>query len=161
MMLDGFLDLIITNTAKWTYQRAREATNYYYRGTANYWDLPKSPMEHNVLYHNNGNGTFTKVKDSGLAGPGWGGDVAVFDYDNDGYLDVLVTNMFGSSQLYRNNYNGTLLEVTQKVLGKNVLGAIGAKVFDQERRLARPVDHRYALRYVDETGTGPARWETT
>src|SRR5207244_6802371 len=50
--------------------------------------------------------------------------------DEDGWLDVLVTNMFGNSQLYRNNGDGTFTDVTRKVLGKTSMGAIGAKVFD-------------------------------
>ena len=61
-------------------------------------------MRRNVLYRNNGDGTFTDVTEkAGLKGKGWGGDVAVFDYNEDGHLDLLVTNMFGASQLYRNN----------------------------------------------------------
>ena len=67
---------------------------------------------------------------AGLAGKGWGGDVAVFDYDDDGHLDLLVTNMFGASQLYRNNGDGTFTDVTKEILGRTSLGAIGCKVFD-------------------------------
>src|SRR5262249_51217924 len=67
---------------------------------------------------------------AGLAGKGWGGDVAVFDYDEDGYQDLLVTNMFGQSQLYRNNGDGTFTDTTQQVLGRTSWGAIGAKAFD-------------------------------
>src|SRR5262249_44455486 len=63
-------------------------------------------------------------------GPGWSGDVAVFDYDEDGYLDVLVTNMFGQSKLYRNNRDGTFTDVTAKTLQRTSWGAIGSKVFD-------------------------------
>jgi len=32
---------------------------------------------------------------------GWAGDAVAFDYDGDGHMDVLVTSMFGRSQLYR------------------------------------------------------------
>jgi hypothetical protein len=88
-------------------------------------------VEFNILYHNNGDGTFTDVTDkAGLKGKGWGGDVAVFDYDEDGYLDLLVTNMFGRSQLYHNNRDGTFTDVTRTVLGRTSFGAIGSKVFD-------------------------------
>ena len=67
---------------------------------------------------------------AGLAGKGWGGDVAVFDYDGDGFLDLLVTSMFGVTQLYRNNGDGTFTDVTKEVLGRTSFGAIGCKVFD-------------------------------
>jgi enediyne biosynthesis protein E4 len=127
---DGYLDLFVTNTAKWTlndYDRA----SHYYPGLADFWTMAASEHEKNILYHNNGDGTFTDVTaKAGLAGKGWGGDVAVFDYNDDGYLDLLVTNMFGATQLYRNNGNGTFTDVTKEVLGRTSFGAIGAKVFD-------------------------------
>jgi hypothetical protein len=48
-----------------------------------------------VLYHNNGNGTFTDVSDkAGVAGSGkaWGTGCAFVDYDRDGHLDLMVAN---------------------------------------------------------------------
>src|SRR5438270_3142303 len=45
-----------------------------------------------ILYHNNGDGTFTDVTEkAGVAGGGWSVSAGFFDYDNDGYLDLLVT----------------------------------------------------------------------
>src|SRR5262249_17078221 len=67
---------------------------------------------------------------AGLKGRGWGGDVAVCDYDSDGYPDVLITNMFGPSQLYHNNGDGTFTDVTQQTLGRTSFGCIGVKAFD-------------------------------
>ena len=67
---------------------------------------------------------------AGLKGQGWGGDVAAFDFDGDGFLDLLVTNMFGNTQLYKNNRDGTFNDVTKEVLGRTTFGAIGSKVFD-------------------------------
>jgi hypothetical protein len=46
----------------------------------------------NILYHNNGNGTFTDVTaKAGVAGSGWSASAGFFDYDNDGNLDLFVT----------------------------------------------------------------------
>jgi hypothetical protein len=47
-----------------------------------------------ILYHNNGNGTFTDVTEkAGVANAGkWGSSAAWFDYDRDGKLDLIVAN---------------------------------------------------------------------
>jgi hypothetical protein len=50
----------------------------------------------NVLFHNNGDGTFTDVtKEVGLEHVGHSQAAVFFDYDNDGYLDLFVTNTAG------------------------------------------------------------------
>ncbi len=127
---DGYLDLFVTNTAQWT-SDTRAPGGHHFIGTSKLDDLAKFPKEHNILYHNNGDGTFTNVTaKSGLAGKGWGGDVAVFDWNGDGFLDVVVTSMFGVTQLYQNNGDGTFTDVTKNVLGPTTFGAIGCKVFD-------------------------------
>ena len=67
------------------------------------------------LYHNNGDGTFTDVSErAGVANRGgFGMGAAWGDYDNDGFLDLYVTN-FGRSVLYHNNGNGTFSDVTDR-----------------------------------------------
>ncbi len=126
---DGCPDLFVTNTAEWTLNREQGAR--FYPGPKSFWDMAKSRPEKHRLFRNNGDGTFTDVtKKAGLEGKGWGGDVAVFDYNGDGWLDLFVTNMFGASQLYRNNHDGTFTEVTRAVLGRTSWGAIGCKAFD-------------------------------
>ncbi|MBX9625508.1 MAG: CRTAC1 family protein [Gemmataceae bacterium] len=129
---DGRLDLVVTNTASWT-TGDRPRDGRHYPGPSTLWQLADSPREYNLLYHNNGDGTFTEVGEAaGVRGPGWGGDVAVFDYDGDGRPDLLVTNMFGASQLYRNAGGGTFADVTEGVLGRTSWGAIGSAAFDAD-----------------------------
>ena len=56
-----------------------------------YADLFVTAYGRCILYHNNGNGTFTDVTDkAGLALPGWTTSAVWFDYDNDGRLDLFV-----------------------------------------------------------------------
>src|SRR3954467_2972543 len=129
---DGLLDLFLTNTARWTTDNF-DFINRNYEGKASLDALMNSPTESNILYRNNGNGTFTDVTDkAGLRGRGWAGEVGVFDYDGDGYLDVFVPSMFGRGQLYRNRGDGTFSDVTMQTLGPTPHGAIGAKVFDYD-----------------------------
>jgi len=70
--------------------------------------------QNNFLYHNNGNGTFTKIS-SGIivndGGKSFGGSWG--DYDNDGDLDLFVASDAPDfDRLYQNNGNGTFSKVT-------------------------------------------------
>jgi hypothetical protein len=66
----------------------------------------------NALYRNRGDGTFEDVTEkAGVGGEGhWGSGVAVADVDQDGWVDLLVTN-FGPTVLYRNRGDGTFENV--------------------------------------------------
>ena len=66
-----------------------------------------------VLYRNNGDGTFTDATvEAGLQqNYGYGMGCLAADYDNDGDVDLYLTN-FGNNQLFRNNGDGTFTDVT-------------------------------------------------
>ena len=66
----------------------------------------------NVLYRNNGDGTFTDVtEEAGVGDRGYGMGCVFGDYDNDGDLDLYVTN-YEQNVLYRNNGDETFTDVT-------------------------------------------------
>jgi hypothetical protein len=68
----------------------------------------------NALYRNQGDGSFKDVtEEAGVSGNGYGMGVAAADYDNDGFVDLFVTN-FGLNTLYHNNGNGTFSDVTPR-----------------------------------------------
>ena len=77
----------------------------------------RDPASFNRLFRNTGHGRFVDVTaESGLSGAGIKGypqGVAVGDYDNDGYPDVLVTN-YGDNVLYHNDGNGHFTDVTAR-----------------------------------------------
>ena len=107
-----FLETVGSGAAFFDYDRDGWIDIYFVNGA----DLPgfRSPQSPtNRLYRNNGNNTFTDVTEqAGVGDTGYGGGCAVGDYDNDGNLDVYVTN-FGANVLYRNNGDSTFTDVTQ------------------------------------------------
>ena len=67
----------------------------------------------NLLYHNNGDGLFTDVTQlAGVGDTGYGVGATTADYDNDGDLDLYLTN-FGPNVLYQNNGDGTFTDVAE------------------------------------------------
>jgi hypothetical protein len=87
----------------------------------------------NALYRGRGDGTFEDVTDAaGVAGEGqWAQGVAVADYDNDGWPDVLVTS-FGRNVLYRNLGNGRFQDVAKDVGLESPGWNTGAAFFDAD-----------------------------
>lgn len=70
------------------------------------------PAPRNALYRGLGDGRFLDATDAaGVGDTRYALGVAVADYDNDGDLDLFITN-FGADALYRNNGDGTFTEVT-------------------------------------------------
>jgi hypothetical protein len=86
----------------------------------------------NRLFRQEGNGTFADVTESsGLGDTGYGMGVAVGDYDNDGAIDVYVTN-YGKNRLFRNRGDGTFADVTDRAgVGDTAWGS-SAAFFDYD-----------------------------
>jgi enediyne biosynthesis protein E4 len=109
---DGLLDLLVVNYASWSpsYDRfcgdaSRNLRVYchpkYFEGLTN------------TLYRNRGDGTFEDVSEkAGIAQHrGRGMSLAFADYDNDGFMDVFVTNDNQENFLFHNRGDGTFEEV--------------------------------------------------
>ncbi|MDQ2774407.1 MAG: CRTAC1 family protein [Acidobacteriota bacterium] len=85
------------------------------------------------LYRNLGNGRFEDVtKQARLENPYWGTGVAVADFNNDGYPDILVTNI-GVDLLFRNNGDGTFSEIGRQAgLSRKIAWHTGAAFGDYD-----------------------------
>lgn len=103
---DGRLDLFVGNYLEFDpkYRLYYEAD--VYPGPLAY------PGQLSVLYHNNGDGTFTDVSQkAGITKKGRAMGVLSADYDDDGWPDIFVANDAMENYLYHNNGNGTFTEV--------------------------------------------------
>jgi enediyne biosynthesis protein E4 len=113
---DGHLDLFITNYIDFDPKTAPlpESGPCLYKGLLVACGPPGLKGGKNILFHNNGDGTFTDVsaKCGILNTPGtYGLGVLVADFDNDGWPDIYVANDSTSSALYKNNHDGTFTDV--------------------------------------------------
>ena len=113
---DGLLDLFVANYIDFDLKTVPVPEN----GTCKYKGLqvacgpPGLPGAKNILFRNNGDGTFSDVsKAAGILNtPGtYGLGVLVADFDNDGWPDIYVANDSTSSALYKNNHDGTFTEI--------------------------------------------------
>ncbi len=108
---DGRLDLMVTRYVDWDFSRNPFCGDHKPGYRAYCHPDFFQPVAH-ILYHNNGDGTFTDVSaKSGIARyPGKGLGVAVNDYNQDGWPDLVVANDSFPQQLFRNNRDGTFTE---------------------------------------------------
>jgi len=106
---DGKLDLFVTRYMEWDTKHSKNCGGNYHT----YCPPEEFPATTSILYHNNGDGTFTDVSQrSGIASKkGRALGVAFADYDEDGFTDIFVANDGMQQYLYHNNGNGTFAEL--------------------------------------------------
>ena len=108
---DGFLDLYVINYVKYAIESDQVCMD---KGVRVYCDPRLYEGELDILYHNNGDGTFTDVTESAGFSEATGRGLALAwgDYDDDGDMDVYIANDADQNFLYRNNSDGTFTDVS-------------------------------------------------
>jgi hypothetical protein len=113
---DGFLDLFVANYVDFELASSPVSEDglCLYKGLKVACGPAGLKGGRNILFHNNGNGTFTDLSEkAGIRNtPGkYGLGVLVSDFDNDGWPDIYVANDSAPSCLYRNNGDGTFRDI--------------------------------------------------
>ncbi len=107
---DGLLDLFVVNYLNYSISNATPCVQQGHPAYCSPVDFLGTP---NILYRNNGDGTFTDVSEqshiSQYVGKGMG--VAFADYDNDGFTDIFVSNDTFENYLFHNKGDGTFVDV--------------------------------------------------
>ena len=113
---DGYLDLFVANYVDLdltTTPRPGHGDFCVWKGIPVMCGPRGLPLAHNVLYHNNHDGTFTDVSEAaGILKPGghYSLGVAAADFDNDGWPDIYVACDMTPSLLFHNLHNGKFEE---------------------------------------------------
>lgn len=113
---DGHLDLFVANYIDFDLKTAPlpEAGPCLYKGQVVACGPVGLPGAKDILYHNNGDGTFTDVSEAAgitRANGTYGLGVLTGDFDNDGWPDIFVANDSQPSALFHNNHNGTFTDI--------------------------------------------------
>ena len=107
---DGLLDLFVVNYLNYSVRNATPCVQQGHPAYCSPFDFLGTP---NILYRNNGDGTFTDVSEqshiSQYVGKGMG--LAFADYDNDGFTDIFVSNDTFENYLFHNKGDGTFAEI--------------------------------------------------
>jgi len=114
---DSHLDLFVCNYIKLdpsTIPPAGDTTYCQWKGVPIMCGPRGLPGDTNILYHNNGDGTFTDVSEKSgilIPGPRYSITAVSYDFDNDGWPDIYVAVDSESSILFKNNHDGTFTDV--------------------------------------------------
>lgn len=96
-------------------------------------ESPRKPRMPNQLFRNEGDGTFTDVaREAQVLDNRYTKAVAWGDFDNDGWIDLYVSNMAGENRLYRNRGDGTFTDVARTLRVHRPISGFPCWFFDYD-----------------------------
>jgi hypothetical protein len=133
---DGYLDLYVCGYVKYhpNTSRAGESTQQFGLEVPFTLNPASYEPERNLLFRNNGDGTFTEVaRQLGVANPEGRSLSALWhDFDGDGWLDLYVANDVSENKLYLNR-NGTFVDAGRSAWVEEYRGSMGLAAGDFDR----------------------------
>ena len=142
---DNFLDVHVSGYVKFVYHEGMNTESKY--------DIENPPSinpssfkpERNLLYKNNGDGTFSEIaaKAGVLNDAGRSLSAAWADFDKDGWLDLYVANDVSDNVFFHNNHDDTFSDISHNAWVADYRGAMGIAVGDwnQDTNLDMFVTH--------------------
>ena len=130
---DGRLDLFLVNVGKYT---TEVTAGDGYKYDVAYEDaftghLKPERAERSILFHNEGKNRFVDVSQRmGIMDTSWTGDASMIDVNDDGWLDLYLTNMQGDDQYYENAGGKRFVNKSRQIFPRTSWGAMGIKAFD-------------------------------
>ncbi|HVU57278.1 MAG TPA: VCBS repeat-containing protein [Puia sp.] len=175
---DGFRDIIITNgypkdITDHDFIAFREQAFAYKSKKEVLSKTPQVKLRH-YAFHNNGNTRFSDVSESwGLTTASFANGAAYADLDNDGKLDLIISNINDEAFIYRNNSRDTSNYLTVKLVGdslnRNGLGAWIELYYDGKQQAyeqtpyrgylsTMPMDAHFGLGKVSSIDSMVVKW---
>lgn len=129
---DGWLDLYVAGYVKYEYQEDQKVSLQYSAEVPVSINPSSFEPERNLLYRNNGNGSFTEIsRRAGVAGEqGRSLSATWCDFDEDGWVDLYVANDVSDNVLFRNLGNETFEEISHSAWVADYRGAMGLAAGD-------------------------------
>jgi hypothetical protein len=129
---DGYLDLYICGYVKYVAPESSKSAAQYNVEVPVSINPSSFPAERNLLYKNNGDGTFTEIGKAAKVAGGNGKSLSVVwcDFDEDGWPDLYVANDVSDNVMYKNVEGRAFEEISRAAFVADYRGAMGIGIGD-------------------------------
>ncbi|NOZ03610.1 MAG: VCBS repeat-containing protein, partial [FCB group bacterium] len=129
---DGLLDLYVCGYVRYSRPETGKTSLQYQAEVPASINPSAFEPERNLLYRNNGDGTFTEMAEKAGVEDSKGRSLSSVwcDFDNDGWPDLYVANDVSDNVLFKNSGDGTFEEISHAAFVADYRGAMGIAVGD-------------------------------
>ena len=128
---DGLVDLFLTNVGQYTSDDLGPGGYYVGYKAAFGNHLFAHFAEQSILFKNQGGNHFVDVSEAvNLVDSSWSGDASPLDLNEDGWMDLYITNMQGHDEYYENEGGKRFVRKSREIFPATSWGAMGIGVLD-------------------------------